>query len=402
MRENIQKYIEEITYKDKGSFYIYDREVIDEKIDNLKECFKDIYFLYSLKTNPYSEVVKYILNKGIGADAASAAEVELAIKSGARSEDIYYSAPGKTVDDIEASIGKCTIIADSLEEIKLINTIACKKGEKVKIGVRVNPDFSMFSEEGLSSKFGIDVESLIENKDEIESYLYISIVGVHVHLNSQILDVKTLSRYYRKVFKCVSNLKNEFGWNIRFINFGGGLGIPYSSSKDKALDTKQLGNICSDIVKEFDDFDNTRLIIESGRYIVCESGLYVTPIVDIKESRGIKYIIVQNGLNGFLRPALAALLKNASKSDLLGFSAEPLFTGVDAFDYSILGKDDSSVEKVNIVGNLCTSTDILAEGVLLTKASIGDYVVVTKAGSYAYSLSPVLFASQPIPKQYLV
>ncbi len=392
-----------ILAQDGGSFYFYERETRDRKAEELLTKFTGYSFLYSIKTNPFPDVVQYILGKGFGADAASAAEVNLAVSLGAKPENISYSAPGKTRSDIEATIGKCTIIADSYSEINLINAIAKEKNVRLPIGVRVNPDFSMFKDTGESSKFGIDEETLIANKNMLRSCSSVSIVGIHVHLRSQVLDESALVRYYRRIFEKAAYFKTHFDWNIAFINFGGGLGIPYSAAKDKPLDISGLGNKCLETMMEYDTLHGTKLMIETGRYLICEAGWYVTPIVDCKQSRGTKYIIVQNGLNGFLRPSLAVLLKNAAMSDLANFSAEPLFTKMDAFDFTILGKEDHvRSEIVTIAGNLCTATDVLASDIMLPKADIGDYVVVSKAGSYAYSLSPVLFSSQPGPKQVLI
>jgi len=135
---------------------------------------------------------------------------------------------------------------------------------------------------------------------------------------------------------------------------------------------------------------------------VCEAGQYVTHIIDIKESRGIKYFIVENALNGFFRPSIAELITAYAPQNIKLPGSEPLFTSRDAFEFSILNKKDLSPEKVSIVGNLCTSTDILAKDILLPKADIGDILIISKAGSYSYSLSPLLFASHSLPLQFYI
>ena len=403
MDNRIKQIIEKLSANEEGSFYVYDKETIDCKASELVQAFAGYEFLYSIKTNPFADVVKHIFAKGFGADAASAAEVDLATRLGAPVEKIFYSTPGKTRKDIESVLEKCTIIADSYEELKLLDTIAKEKGMHLPVGIRINPDFSMFGEEGMSSKFGIDEETLKENKEVLAGCSALSIVGIHVHLRSQVLDIDVLLRYYRKIFAHAAQCKSELGWKLSFINFGGGLGIAYATGQDKPLDITSLGDKCRQMAREFDELSSTRLLIETGRYLVCEAGSYVTPVVDCKQSRGTKYLVVQNGLNGFMRPALARLLANATSGALSNFSAEPLFTGTDAFDFTIIGRGvDKQLEKVTVVGSLCTGTDILAEGIMLAKAEIGDYLVVSKAGSYAYTLSPLLFSSQAVPKQFLV
>ena len=196
--------------------------------------------------------------------------------------------------------------------------------------------------------------------------------------------------------------KETMGWELEFINFGGGLGIVYSLLNDTTLDIKLLSDESKNLFQRFKDRLNVRLLIETGRFVICEAGQYVTHIVDKKESRGTKYLIVENALNGFFRPSIAELIAAYApqKNKLPG--SEPLFTSRDAFEFSILNKKDASSEKVSIVGNLCTSTDIMAKDIMLPKADIGDILVVSKAGSYAYSLSPLLFASQPLPLQFYI
>lgn len=378
------------------SFYLYDEIVIEEQIDKLKKNFPDFEFLYSVKANPYNPVVNFIKEKGFGMDAASEEEVHISERLGLEKEKILYSTPGKTKKNIENTIDKAIIIADSYNELKIIDEVARENNEKVKVGLRINIS-PVNSEIPMSSKFGVDAIDLLDNKDLFESLTNIEIVGIHVHLRSQILDYEILYRYYEKVFNTAVFCMDILGWNIEFINFGGGLGIVYSEENDTPLDMEKLQNKCSKLVRQYKQKLNARLIIETGRFITCYSGTYVTKVVDIKESMGIKYIVVEKGLNGFMRPSIAELLMDYSGRENLKAS-EPLFTAVDAFDFNILDKD-KNFEKVNLVGSLCTATDVMAKGIELPKAEIGDIVTVSKAGSYAYSLSPVLFASHPMPLQ---
>ena len=224
--------------------------------------------------------------------------------------------------------------------------------------------------------------------------------GIHVHIRSQVLDDKKLCRYYEKIFKLALFCKETMGWELEFINFGGGLGIVYSLLNDKPLDIKLLKHESKKLFQRFKDRLNVRMLIETGRFVVCEAGQYVTHIVDIKESRGVKYYIVENALNGFFRPAISELITTYAAQKSKCPASEPLFTAKDAFEFSIPDKKDSPPEKVSIVGNLCTSTDIMVKDIFLPKADINDIIIVSKAGSYSYSLSPLLFASHPLPLQF--
>ena len=382
------------------SFYLYDEKTIARQIKTLTEKFPRFEFLYSIKTNPFNPIVKFVASYGFGADAASSEEVAISQKAGLPYEKILYSTPGKTRKDIEKTIDKAIIIADSYNELLLVNDVARKLKKHISVGLRINPDFNMDGEGTLSSKFGVDQSTLYSNKNLISGLSNVKIAGIHVHLKSQVLDYKKLYNYYKNIFGLAEFCKEVLSWNIDFINFGGGLGIVYSDTDDLPLDIDKLSDKCNELVSEYASKLDTRLIIETGRYVICEAGCYVTPIVDIKNSAGIKYLIVEKGLNGFSRPSIAELLNN-STSETITKSLEPLYTAKDAFDF-LIPNGEHTEERVSIVGSLCTATDIVAKDIMVPKAKIGDYLIITKAGSYSYSLSPLLFASHILPQQFYI
>lgn len=377
--------------------YIYDGEQIAGQCQKLKRELSGFEFLYSIKTNPFSHIIQNISKESFGADVASAGEVLLSLKNGIAPEKIFYSAPGKTEEDIEICYGKCTIIADSISEIKRINIAAARHKETIKIGIRVNPDFSMQNECGTSSKFGIDIEQLLKGEDILAECSNIKVAGIHIHIQSQILDFQILGKYYKSCFELVKKIHSMKNVNIEFINFGSGIGALYREKQDKPVDLEKLNNMISEIAEENRIVLNAKLLIETGRFITCNAGKYYTPIVDIKESQGQKYLIVENAMNGFMRPAIANLIYKTAGETLTGY--EPLYTCQDEFAVQVLNESHRK-EKVNIVGNLCTALDVIRENVELNHAQIGDVIEITNAGSYAYSLSPLLFSSHRIPKQY--
>lgn len=401
MDEARKRLIADLYRKYETPFYLYDQSVVEAQADALLQGFPDFEFLYSIKTNPFPPVAEFIFSKGIGADAASAGEVALACRAGLPMEKILYSAPGKTEADLRASMDKAVIVADSVNELRLIDRIAGEAGRRLEIGVRVNPDFSMAGPGGLSGKFGIDEEWLAGNGGLPRDLANIRVVGIHVHVRSQVLDEGALRAYYENVFRLAAACRDDWGWDLRFVNFGGGIGIPYNAG-EKALDVPRLGKECAGLVGAFKRDAGVRLIVESGRFLVGAAGKYVTPVVDVKESRGKKFVIVRNGLNGFLRPAVAELLHSAPNAVLDRFSAEPLYTVRDAFAFDIVGGDGkrpAGMETATVAGNLCTAADVLAVDAALPPASVGDLLVASNAGSYAYSLTPLLFSSQVPPLQ---
>ncbi|UQZ88508.1 hypothetical protein C4J81_04525 [Deltaproteobacteria bacterium Smac51] len=379
--------------------YLYSRKIMEDQADILLNNFSGFDFLYSIKTNPFPPVVRFAASRGFGADAASAAEVDLALAAGMAPANIFYSTPGKTKADLESSLGKAHIIADSLHELELLDQLAAEKRMTVPAGLRVNPDFSLSGGPGVSGKFGIDLEIIYEQRDFLQSLKNITIEGLHIHLRSQVLNSQALAGYYAAIFDLAVSLKRDFGWNLGYINFGGGLGIVYSASEDQPLDIPFLSGECTSLWAKYKDELKARLMIETGRFLVGKAGDYHTPIVDIKVSRGRKYLVVRSGLNGFMRPSIAALMAGSGVNGPLTKSAEPLFTSARAFEVSIVGKSGGGTETVDIVGSLCTATDILALDIDLPQAAIGDIIRVGNAGSYAYTLSPLLFSSHQPPMQ---
>ncbi len=393
----IQKKMAEI----QTPFYLYDQGTIQAQATRLKEHLPGFEFLYSIKTNPFLPVVKTVLGCGFGLDAASLREVQAGVDCGLSRRDILYSAPGKTERDIRGSMDHAILIADSLHELALINRIAGERGICAEIGIRINPDFTMDSDHGAPGKFGIDEAQLFSCN--LAQLTHIRPVGIHVHARSQELNAQVLRRYYANMFALAERCVQKLGMEMQFINLGGGLGVAYSTEQDSDLDTALLGQQSAALLQELRAKlgENTRVIIETGRYVVCTAGTYATQVVDIKESYGNKYVLVQNTLNGFIRPSLARLIAGYLPEGAAAKANEPLFTKMDAFDFALL-TDEEQTEQVSIVGNLCTGADSMAANIRLPRAKIGDILTISKAGSYAYVLSPVQFSSQPVPGQFLL
>ena len=377
------------------SFYLYDENRIITSVNTLKENFPQVQFLYSIKCNPNRHLLHSIFAQGFGADAASFGEVLLANEAGLKKDEIYYSAPGKTTEDIKNAIGKSTLIADSLGEIQRIQTVASQAGITANIGIRINPDFSFCGGCGQPSKFGID-------EDQAAAFLRdndcknVKITGIHVHLRSQELNTRILSDYYGKILRLAEKFRSLCG-ELEYVNMGSGMGIPYSMN-ESPLDMNLLsGSIKSELDKFRASCPNTKLIIETGRYVVGKSGVYVTKVIDRKVSRGKTYLILKNTLNGFIRPSLAVLVKHSASQEEPA-AAEPLFTGTDAFQFLTL-KDYEQAELVTLVGNLCTAADVVAEDIMLPHLECGDCIVITNAGSYAAALSPMQFSTQEKPAE---
>ena len=376
--------------------YLYEKNLIKERCHTLLDAMPEVDFLYSVKTNPFAPVLKTVAEQGFGADVASANEVLLAQRAGIPYDKIYYSAPGKTLQDIQKAWGKCTIIADSLSELERLEQCAAAKNDRIAVGVRVNPDFSMSGTSAVPGKFGIDEEQL---KTANLCFQHLKITGIHVHLCSQILEANMLCEYYRNCYLLAERVNELNGVEIQFINFGSGIGTVYDSATEKPLALEKVGQTLQVLRVKNNSSLQAKFILETGRFVVCNAGTYYTRIVDRKISCGKTYLVVQNAMNGFLRPAIAELPRqNVGKFPNNG--QEPLYTCGAQSEFRIPGRN-GNFETVDIVGNLCTALDVMARDITLPHADIGDILAVSNAGSYGYALTPLLFSRQEQPKEFL-
>ena len=395
MERNLQDVIQTLAERN-DSFYLYDALRIRQQINRLKSCFPSIEFLYSVKCNPHREVLKTVFSEGLGVDAASLGEVRLAAETGLTKEENFYSAPGKTGAELAAALPLATVIADSLSEIRRISAMSPLP---VCVGLRINPDFTMEGESGVASKFGVDEGLALEFiRNSLPDNIRIS--GIHVHLKSQELNPNRLAAYYGKIFALAERIESALGYPLEFLNMGSGIGIAYAEG-EREIDLEDLGKETEAILLPYrSSHPNTRLFIESGRYIVCQSGVYVTHVSDVKLSHGKTYVILRNTLNGFARPSLGSLVAKYSR-DATPLPSEPLYTGPASFTYSA-PYPERETERVTLVGNLCTATDVMAENIELPRLEAGDIVLVSNAGAYGATLSPNRFSSQQAPAEYVL
>lgn len=373
------------------SYYLYDEAGIRAAISRLQAGFPGARFLYSVKCNPAGKVLDTIFSAGVGADAASLWEVEAALARGVSPDLIHYSAPGRPEADLRRAYGRCVMIADSPRDIAIIADEAARRGQTAEIGVRINPDFTFTSDHGISGKFGMDEEVFLA-----ADLSHVRITGIHVHAKSQELNADTLAGYYRNMFALVDRVQRHVGHSLTYANFGSGLGVPYLKEEHE-LDISALGAQFQSLLEEFHSrYPQTQICIETGRYLTCKQGVYVTKVLDKKVSRGKTYILLNSTLNGFVRPAVSQMMRGLNATP-----CEPMFTHEDAFQFIPL-TENTDTETITLCGNLCTAADTIAHNITLSRLEIGDGVAMTNAGSYAAVLSPMQFACLTPPAQLLL
>ncbi len=367
--------------------YVYNADIITDRLNRAREAFNGIDIWFSVKSNPNPAILRLLANLGVGAAATSLKEMELAVSAGYANKRTVFGGPGKSRSELEYAIRRGIMIdVESLRELRIIEDLAGQLQGKVPVSIRVNvlhkPSKAGELMAGIPSKFGFDEENV---RDILirETLQHVEICGIHAHPASQVLDSKFFLDHYGKVARLSKELAEAIGFQLKFINFGGGLGIPYSSD-ESPLDLRMLGRQTVKILSsEFALRDEHRpeLQIELGRYLVAESGIFLTEIVDLKASRGINFVITDSGISGLSRPAMPWAQQHPC---------------------SIVSKQNQSpTSAYKVAGRTCLPSDILCENALLPDPRPGDILAVHNAGAYGYTMSMLSWASSKVPAEVL-
>jgi diaminopimelate decarboxylase len=372
--------------------FIYDRGILDRKYDALRSALPERFSIYySIKANPSSAVVKHFLSRGCGIEIASAGEFKKAVDAGCAPERILFAGPGKSEAELELvlSRGIGEIHMESLTEAKRIAVICRRLGRRAQVAIRINPageaEGGAMRMGGRPAPFGIDEEILDQVLDTVLAEPELDLCGIHLFTGTQILDATILENQYRHGLKLARQVVRRLGRPLHTLDFGGGLGIPYFVH-ERELNLECLQQQLAALSREIDGdpaFEGTKFIVEPGRFLAGEAGVYLTRIRDIKTSRGKKFLIVDGGMNHHLAASgnLGQTIKRNYPIALVSKLTAP------------------AGDTVDIVGPLCTPLDTLARGILLPKAEIGDLVGIFQSGAYGRSASPLGFLSHPLPSE---
>lgn len=379
--------------------YLYRRAEIERLASALQAALEGFELLYSVKANPFPEIVSLLAQRGFGADAASAGEVRLAVECGIAPENIYFSAPGRTQADFAPVLTLGVPVADSLGELEKLERAAVDAGlEQLGVGVRIHPDFTMYGGDAAPSKFGVDYAQADDLLRTLCACHHLRMDGIHVHVQSQVLDADTLGRFYTNCYQLAEDFSARLGSPLRFIDFGSGAGVVFDAQSQQALALDVLAGYTRAIAARNRESLQARLLIETGRFVTCTAGTYYTPVVDVKESHGKKFIVVKNGINGFMRPSVTNMLRCVAPD---APAMEPFYSGTVSFALTVPGSS-APLERVTVAGNLCTGMDVIAEDVMLPAVHEGDLIAISHAGAYARSFSALMFAGHPMPEEYLL
>ncbi|MBC7704895.1 MAG: pyridoxal-dependent decarboxylase, exosortase A system-associated [Rhodoferax sp.] len=372
-------------------FYAYDRASLRSRVASLRDTLPaGIKLHYAMKANPMPAVVGFMAGLVDGIDVASAGELKVALDAGANPLEVSFAGPGKRRAELRQALASRVLInIESPREVVELAALSAELGLPARVAVRVNPDFELkgsgMKMGGGPKQFGVDVEQMPDLLASIRS-AGLAFEGFHLFAGSQNLRPDSICEAQQKSFELALRLAEHAPAPVRFLNLGGGFGIPYFPGEQR-LDLQPIADNLNQILQRAQrEMPHTSLVIELGRYLVAEAGIYVTRIVDRKISRGQVFLVTDGGLNHHL-------------------SASGNFGQVVRKNYPVtIGNKLGSTETelASVVGPLCTPLDLLADRMQLPVAQVDDLVVVFQSGAYGASASPQAFLGHAVCPEVLV
>ncbi len=369
--------------------YLYDRALISERVSQLRAALSpavDLY--YAIKANPMPALVSHVARLVNGLDVASGGEMRVALDAGVPASNISFAGPGKSDCELEQAYAANVLVnVESRRELFVLAKKSEKCGRAARVALRVNLPFELKSSgmqmSGGARQFGVDAENVPEIMVEAAA-LGLKLEGFHLFTGSQNLRADAVVEAQRRSYDCAREWAQLAREPIESINLGGGMGIPYGDYDARVAESAVIDHLngLSDEARR--DFGDIKLVLELGRYLVGEAGIYVSRVVDRKVSRGKTFLVVDGGMHQHL--AASGNFGQVLRKNY------PI-----AINGKLVGEEVASV-----VGPLCTPLDLLASSAKLGHAEPGDLVVIFQSGAYGRTASPSAFLGHPPVREALV
>jgi diaminopimelate decarboxylase len=382
MMENLK--VEDIVRETGTPAYLYSKGSFLNQLGQLKEAFgqSKVLFCYSMKVCHNRNIAKVFVDEGCGVDIVSGGELYRALKAGADPKKIVYSGVAKTVKEIREAIeaGILMFNVESEQELLRINEIATAMDKTVSIALRINPGVDAKTHPYITTgmkenKFGIDCEMGIDIFQKAMKMKHIQVSGIDLHIGSQLLDVTPYGEAMQIAAEYVRTLR-AMDISIRYVDVGGGIGIPYTEDKSSP-DLKKYAEL---ITGPFKDMPDITFILEPGRFLTAQAGILVTEVQYIKDnSYGKRFVIIDSGMHHLIRPCLYQAYHNILP----------------------VTKKGKAEREVDIVGPICESTDFFAKNRMIEEVAQGDLLAVTDAGAYGIVMGSH-YNSHSLPMEILV
>lgn len=359
-----------------GPVFVYSQDLIKGRAQQLRAALPDVNFYYAMKANAYPEVLKILANEGFGADVVSGGEIEHALNCKIPMSKMVYSGVGKTKIELRNALKNniYQINVESVPELKRIAQIANELTVKAPVAFRINPDISIqthpYIATGLKdNKFGIDLSQIPEIiQIAKDNRMAISVVGISLHLGSQMLEFGSLQESLEKLSDVFLSLSKEFSECLRF-DFGGGLGIIYEdqnlSSEDHKL-KEYADAIHKGLMRLKSSIPNIVLQSEPGRWLVGHAGVLISQIQYIKKTPYKEFIILDTGMNHLVRPSLYEAYHHV---------------------LPLIKNENRNVKLYDIVGPICESSDFFAKSRQISEVRQDEFIVIMDCGAYGATMS---------------
>lgn len=372
-------------------FYAYDRRLLSARVGELRSALpRAVKLHYAVKANPMPALVAHMASLVDGLDVASAGELKIALDVGVGPGDISFAGPGKRSEELEQALAAGILVnIESYREVEELASLSRRSGWPARVAVRVNPDFELKSSGmkmgGGPKQFGVDAEQ-VPDLLRVIGRSGLGFEGFHLFAGSQNLRAEAIVEAQRQSFELALRLAEHAPAPVRFLNLGGGFGIPYFPGERRLDLGPVVANLEAIAAEAARKLPQTQIIIELGRYLVGEAGIYVCRVLDRKISRGQVFLVTDGGLHHHL-------------------SASGNFGQVIRKNYPVaVGNrmQAAQTEIASVVGPLCTPLDLLADRMTLARAEPGDLIVVFQSGAYGASASPERFLGHPPVREVLV
>jgi len=355
-----------IAKKNKTPFYLYSEEQIKENYINFSKIFKNVNPLicFAAKANTNLTIMRMLGKLGSGADVVSGGELLKALKAGIKPNKIVFSGVGKTTEELKLAIKNQILLinVESESEAILINKIGKNINKIISIGFRINPNVDAKTHKKISTgkaenKFGISIKNFSSFYKKIKQFKNLRINAISVHIGSQILS----DTPYKKTLDVLSKVIKDLDIRLKYVDLGGGFGIQYSK-KDKQVNLNNYAKLVHNFKKKL----NCNIIFEPGRSLVGNTGILVSKIQYIKKGLNTNFIIIDAGMNDFMRTALYD-----ASHDII----------------PIIRVKKKSQGAIEFVGPICETSCKFVKYKKYQKIKEGDFVAITNVGAYGSSLS---------------
>ena len=374
------KNVLKIAKNNQTPFYLYSAKAIKDNFEQFCRIFKKIdpLICFSFKSNSNPKILRILKVLGAGADVVSGGELLKVLNAGISPKKIVFSGVGKSTDELKMAIKRKILLinTESYSEIALINKLSKSSKRKTSIGLRLNPDIDAKTLGKISTgraedKFGLSRKKLLEVCKNLKEFKHIELNSLSVHIGSQILtDVP-----FKKTLKVIEEIIRKTKTHFKFIDLGGGFGISYSS-KEKRIKLDKYSNLVDKFKKKY----NCNIIFEPGRAIIGNTGILVSKIQYIKNSNSKSFVIIDAGMNDFMRPALYGAYH----------SIVPL-----------IKSKGRSMKNLEFVGPICETSCKFSSYKKYYKIKEEDYVAILDVGAYGSVLSSN-YNTKPLPAEILI